>query len=168
MAKNCIINCILSHPVSLSQVKAPPHRGNEGENDDPPTRPNVFFFFLLSLYMPLLCFSLLSAKMQDSLARMTENRGCGCWNPSCAFSSKHRVRCQPTAMHKTTVKKIKINKQKNDIAIFSVPVSLQLCLKQQNKVSSIKPRDFYSILFIKIKHRDSLSINITCTYVLWQ
>lgn len=34
-------------------------------------------------------------------------------------------------------KKIKINKQKNYIAIFSVPVSLQLCLKQQNKVSSI-------------------------------
>lgn len=38
MAINCIINCI------LSQVRAPPHRGNEGENDDPPARPNVFLF----------------------------------------------------------------------------------------------------------------------------
>ncbi len=160
MAINCIINYILSQSVSFSGESSSTQR-KWGGNDDPPTRPNVFFSHSTC---PSSVF-LSSAKMQDSLARMTENRGCGCWNPSCAFNSKHRVRCQPTAMHKTTVYKKKIKKTTLQILpFFSVPVSIQSCFKQCTGkwVVSIPhnlPSVFHSILFIKIKHREKKVIN---------
>ncbi len=53
MAINCIINYILSQSVSFSG-ESPSTQRKWGGNDDPPTRPNVFF---LTLHAPPLFFS---------------------------------------------------------------------------------------------------------------